>query len=195
MQCEGNEEQLDQILEVLTPDQAHPMFFNNRGLTDSSLVSLSTQFLSFSNLVPSFSSYSQSSKGYLIAIVLLEKSYISPGILFHSGTSYMQWSLAIHTGRTPTCWRPPPRSRTHQSRPPRDRENLYVGILDGDSATKEISRKVTESLGVTTVNFSFHTCSERLELALVCLTEWTEERVSETEIEGGEFSRRTSVQS
>jgi len=40
---------LGQILEVLTPAQAHLMFFNNRGLTTSPIVSLSTQTLSLLN--------------------------------------------------------------------------------------------------------------------------------------------------
>ena len=47
--AKGMTNKLGQRLEVLTPAQAHLMFFNNRGLTASPIVSLSTQTLSLLN--------------------------------------------------------------------------------------------------------------------------------------------------
>jgi hypothetical protein len=51
---DDDENNLGQILEVLTPAQGYLMFFNNRGLTTSSLVSLSNPYTS-SQPIPYFS--------------------------------------------------------------------------------------------------------------------------------------------
>jgi hypothetical protein len=57
LQCrakDDDENNLGQILEVLTPAQGYLMFFNNRDLTVSSLVSLSNPYTS-SQPIPYFS--------------------------------------------------------------------------------------------------------------------------------------------